>query len=246
MTGMPSRFASEGWRTVPFGERGKPLLQQLVDIILFIPLCLLQAGQVGPIDRIVLRLVKSDTLPPKLEQNYLQLLEQLEAWWEAYEATPPEESESLFSISGTTKKKYHKVEGVAYSPTLLLQRDAVTAFTVAMFNGTNLIVHTILHALSIASERLGQTTSPPGNSKYHLEQAIIHSDSILDISMHHQAKRPNGMDFMRIMFPLKIVRALSPPKQSQKATEFIKQFHKTNVMPNVMERREGVNYPVYS
>lgn len=192
----------------------------------------------GPIDHSVLRIVKSDALPPGLEQNYRRLQGQLEKWWEVHERTPSEESEMLFTMSDSTPKKYEKVEGVSYLPTLLLQRDSIAAFTVSLYNTTSLIVHTILHALSIASKRLGPSNSPPGNSNYHLKQAIVHSNSILEISQHHQAKKPDGMDFMRTMFPLKIVQTLSPPEQSMKASNLIKQFHVQNTIPNVPVKEE--------
>ncbi|KAE9379506.1 hypothetical protein N431DRAFT_327075 [Stipitochalara longipes BDJ] len=231
MMGMPSRFSSQAWRTIPFGDNGKTLLHQLVDIIMSVPLYLAQAGHVGPMDRTVMKLAKSDTLPPGLEQNYRRLQGQLESWWEAFETTPPEESEILFTM--TESKKYEKVPGVDYSPTLFLQQDSVTAFTVSLYNSTSLIVHTVLHALSIASERLGHTV-PPGSSKYHLKQAIIHSNSILEISIQYQEKKPNGMDFMRTMFPLRIVEMLSPPAQSFQANTLIKQFHVANTIPNPM------------
>ena len=231
--GIPSRFSSQAWRTIPFGENGKTLLHQLVDIIMFIPLCLAQVGHMGPMDRTVMKLAKCDSLPPGLEQNYRRLQGQLESWWEAYEATPPEESEMLFTMTDSNPKKYEKVPGVEYSPTLFLQQDSVTTFTVSLYNCTSLIVHTVLHALSIASERLGYP-STPGNSKYHLKQAIIHSNSILEISNQQQEKKPNGMDFMRTMFPLRIVEMLSPPGQSFKANMFVKQFYATNAIPNPM------------
>jgi hypothetical protein len=245
MAGMPSRFATEDWRTVPFGNQGKTLLHQLVDIILFVPLGLLKAGQIGPIDQTVLKIAKSDSLPVGLEQNYRQLLAQLEKWWKAYESTPPEESEVLFTIDGSDSKEYKKVPGSQYSPTLFIQRDSITAFTVSLYNTTSIIIHTILHALSIASDRIGQPSSPPGNSTYHLKQAIVHSNSILEISMHQHAQKPNGMlDFMRTMFPLKLVQMLSPPEQSVKATNLIRQYHEENVNRNNWTPAAGESYPV--
>jgi hypothetical protein len=230
MMGMPSRFASEEWRTIPFGEQGKSLLHQLVDIILFIPLFLVQVGYFGPMDGTVRKIATSDTLPIGLERNYGRLEVQLEKWWEAYKSSDPEESEMLFTMTGPEPQEYKKVPGVQYSPTLFLQRDSVTAFTVSLYNATSLIVHTILHALSIVSERLGQRSPHPGKANYHLKQAIIHSNSILDISSHQQEKKPNGMDFMRTMFPLRIVYLFSPPEQSTKAHNLIKQFHVINAM----------------
>jgi hypothetical protein len=170
--------------------------------------------------------------------------ERLDKWWEAFNLTPPEESEMLFTMTGPERMEYKKVPGVQYSPTLFLQRDSVTAFTVSLYNATSLIVHTILHALSIASERLGYPASHPGNSNYHLKQAINHSNSILNISSHHQDKKPNGMDFMRTMFPLKIVHTLSPPEQSMKALEFIRQFSVTNTIPKPVNPRGKDNQPV--
>jgi hypothetical protein len=243
MAGMPSRFSSEDWRTIPFGNRGKTLLHQLIDIILLIPLGLLKAGQIGPIDQIVWKIAKSDILPVGLEQNYSQLLAQLEKWWKVYESTPPEELEVLFTTTGSDAKEYKKVPGFQYSPTLFLQRDGITAFTVSLFNSTCIIIHTILHALSIASDRIGQPSSP-GNSKYHLKQATVYSNSILEISMHQHAQKPNGMDFMRTMFPLKLVQMLSPPEQSLKATNLIKQFHEINADRNNSPPAAGENYPV--
>ena len=233
MMGIPSRFSSQAWRTIPFGENGKTLLHQLVDIIMFIPLCLAQVGHMGPMDRTVMKLAECDTLPPGLEQNYRLLQRQLESWWEAYEATPPEDSEMLFTMIDSNPKRYQKVPGVEYSPTLFLEQDSVTGFTISLYNCTSLIVHTVLQALSISSERLGHT-SDSANSKYHLKQAIIHSNSILEISNQQQKKKPNGMDFMRTMFPLRIVEMLSPPAQSKQANILVRQFHETNVIPNPM------------
>lgn len=240
---MPSRFATQDWLTIPFGGNGKTLLHQLVDIILFIPLSLLQAGQMGPMDGTVRKIATSDTLPVGLERNYRLLEEQLGKWWEAYKSTGPEESEVLFTMTGLESKEYKRVPGVQYSPTIFLQRDSVTAFTVSLYNATSLIVHTILHALPIAAERLGQPASHPGNTNYHLQQAIIHSNSILDISSRQQEKKPNGIDFMRTMFPLKIVQTLSPPEQSLKALDLIRQFHIINTIPDTSPGA-GLNRPV--
>jgi hypothetical protein len=232
MMGIPSRFSSHAWLTIPFGENGKTLLHQLVDIIMFIPLSLAQVGLMGPMDQTVMKLARSEALPPGLEQKYHRLQGQLEAWWEAFESTPLEESEMLFTMTDSHPMKYERVPGVAYSPTLFLRQDSVSGFTVSLYNCASLIVHTILHALSITSERLGRKL-PADTAKYHLKQAIFHSNSILDISLQHQEKKPNGMTFMRTMFPLRIVEILSPPALSLKANILIKQFHVANSIPNL-------------
>jgi hypothetical protein len=197
------------------------------------PLYLIQAGHPGPMDQSVLRIAKSDTLPPGLEQNYRRLLEQLENWWGAYESIPPEESEMLFTISDSTPKKYEKVEGVEYSPTLFL-RESNHALIASLYHATSLIVHTILHALSIASERLGRPTSPPSRSKYHLKQAIVHSNMIIEFSTQRLTQKPNRMEFLRpsTRFPLLVAKMLSPPEQSVKATNLIRQYHMSKAMAN--------------
>jgi hypothetical protein len=185
-------------------------------------------------DHSVLRIAKSDTLPPGLEQNYRRLLEQLENWWRAYESISPEELEMLFTISDSMPQKYEKVEGVGYSPTLFLQRESNNALTASLYHATSLIVHTILHALSIASERLGRPTSLPSRSKYHLKQAIVHSNMIIEFSTQRQAEEPNRMEFLRpsTRFPLLVVKMLSPPEQSVKATNLIRQYHISKAMAN--------------
>ncbi len=137
----------------------------------------------------------------------------------------------LFAMTDSHPMKYERVPGVEYSPTLFLRQDSVSGFTVSLYNCANLIVHTILHALSISSERLGRKL-PADTAKNHLKQAIFHANSILDLSLQHQEKKPNGMAFMRTMFPLRIVEMLSPPAQSLKANILIKQFHVVNSIPN--------------
>jgi hypothetical protein len=216
--GFPSQFSSESWRTKPFNERGKTLFHQLIDIMLVIPASLAHAGLVGPMDLMILKLSKSDNLPAGMERKYRQLLEQLENWWETYQRSPAELApEKLFKLSEPTLK-YEEVEEVAqYSPTLFLHRDTVTAFNVSLYNATSLILHTILRAIAIASERSTPRSDPSGDSKYHLKEAIAHSNSILHISATHQEKKPVGADFMRNMFPLKMVILLSPPEQSEQA-----------------------------
>jgi hypothetical protein len=175
----------------------------------------------------------SDTLPPGLEQNYRQLLEQLENWWGAYESIPPEESEMLFTISDSTPKKYEKAEGVQYSPTLFGQRESNHALTASLYHATSLILHTVLHALSIASERLGRPTSL-SRLKYHLKQANVHSNMIIEYSTQRQAENPNRMEFLRpsTRFPLLVVKMLSPPEQSLKATNLIRQYYISKAMAN--------------
>jgi hypothetical protein len=222
--GMPSRFASQDWRTIPFGQKGKTLLHHLVDIMLLIPLYLYQAGHQGPIDHCVLRIAQSDALPLGLERNYHRLLEQLERWWEAYESIDLDESEVFFTMASS---KYKKVKGVDYSPTLFLQRDTTSAFTASLYNAASLIVNTILHAFSVASDRLEGATSP-GNSKYHLKQAVVHSNSILEFSIQHQEQKITGMEFLRpsTVFPLMMVKMLSLPEQSMQATNLMKKFQR--------------------
>ena len=234
MRGTLSEFANQDWRSIPFGEKGKALLHHLVDIMLCTPLYLIQAGHQGPMEHSILRIAKSDTLPPGLEQNYRRLLEQLENWWEAYESTPPEESEMLFTISDSTPKKYEKAEGVQYSPTLFRQRETNHALTASLYHATSLIVHTVLHALSIASERLGRPTSLPSRSKYHLKQANAHSNMIIEYSTQRQAEKPSRMEFLRpsTRFPLLVVKMLSPPEQSVKATNLLRQYHISIAMAN--------------
>ncbi|KAH8747088.1 hypothetical protein F5882DRAFT_491690 [Hyaloscypha sp. PMI_1271] len=232
--GTLSEFANQDWRSIPFGEKGKALLHHLVDIMLCTPFYLIQAGHQGPMEHSILRIAKSDTLPPGLEQNYRRLLEQLENWWEAYESTPPEESEMLFTISDSTPKKYEKAEGVQYSPTLFRQRETNHALTASLYHATSLIVHTVLHALSIASERLGRPTSLPSRSKYHLKQANAHSNMIIEYSTQLQAEKPSRMEFLRpsTRFPLLVVKMLSPPEQSVKATNLLRQYHISIAMAN--------------
>jgi hypothetical protein len=220
ITGFPSRFSSESWRTAPFDERGKTLLHQLVDIMLVIPVFLAHAGLVGPIDRNVLKLSKSDNLPAGMEQKCYQLLEQLESWWKAYQSFPPElVPEKLFKkTSGPTSWKYEEVDAVAqYTPTLFLHRNTAMDFTASLYNATSLIIHTILRVFALASERSTPRNDPSGDSKYHLRQAIAHSNSILHTSSHHQAEKPVGMVFIRSTFPLKIVGLLGPPEQREQA-----------------------------
>jgi hypothetical protein len=227
ITGFPSRFSSESWRTVPFDGRGKTLLHQLVDIMLVIPGFLAHAGLVGPIDRNILKLSKLENPPAGMEQKCRQLVEQLESWWKTYQSTPPELTpEKLFKkTSGPTSLEYEEVDAVAqYSPTLFLHRDTATAFTASLYNATCLIIHTILRVLAIASERSTPRNDPSGDSKYYLRQAIAHSNSILYTSSHYQEKKPVGMVFIRSTFPLKIVELLGPPEQREQARTLAASF----------------------
>lgn len=97
-------------------------------------------------------------------------------------------------------------------------RNTYTALTVSIYNATAVVLHSILHALSmhgssISSGNLEETS--------HLDQISLNCASILRISKMHEDRCPVGFDIMRGVFPLKIVAMLSLDSKQRTTAEVI-------------------------
>jgi hypothetical protein len=98
-------------------------IQKLVDIMLGIPLCLGFSGQNTPLNITMQRIASFNTRQTRLEEGCLQLLQDLEDWWQDFASGHPNKSKNFIFT------------------------DTFTALTVSMYNACSLILHSVLHAL---------------------------------------------------------------------------------------------------
>ncbi|CZR68564.1 uncharacterized protein PAC_18463 [Phialocephala subalpina] len=215
-SGKPSVFAARWWRTLLFLGTEKPPLHRLVDIMLFIPLCLGLSGQEIPLLQQITNLATSSTREVGLQERTMQLLAEVQDWWTEYET----------SMRGVDPApEYRSPYRADDEQPSFVFFDTFTALTVSMYNATTVILQTILHVLSIRDSP-AFLTSDRLFEKSHLDHVLSHCTSILQISPFHEDQCPVGFDIMCGAFPLKIVAIMSPDlEQRAKAVVTISKWN---------------------
>jgi hypothetical protein len=204
-TGTPSVFAAPEWRAIPF-EGGKPPLQRLVDIMLFIPVCLSLSGQERPLLQHLQALASTGSYHIEVQERCMQLLEQLGEWRTQCERVGR-------SLVGARKSSDMDID----NPNFVF-RNTYTALTVSIYNATAVVLHSILHALSMHGSSI---SSDNPSEASHIDQISRNCASILRISKIHEDRCPVGFDIMRGVFPLKTVAMLSVDSEQRAESELM-------------------------
>ncbi len=137
---------------------------------------------------------------PRIEQQCVQLLKKLDDWWIKFGM----KTQMVQSLPEYSSMAEEPIANVSFPNTF-------TAFTYSIFNATVIVLRTALMALS-------SSHSPSDFAcirETQTELILSHCDYILHIAAFHGEKCPMGFDFMRSIFPVKIVEILSPSKKQR-------------------------------
>jgi hypothetical protein len=196
-TRLQCAFASESWRTIPFLVYPKSPIDELIDILLYLPCCLAIETQLKSLDG------DDDTdLREKLTKKLSDLLEQpiasLSEWWTKHHADMSKGHDSSISLTMPTATTIPSPESFT-SP--------VVATTLAYYS-TAQILATCLFAITVPSSQLSELIL------HHISVALS------AIKYHHACGPYSGGTFMMV-YPIKVILFYSP---SSKQREDMQQF----------------------
>ena len=148
-TNKPHPFATQLWLTVPFENRVKNPSDELVDILLSLPGCLKLAGKISN-----QRSRDFHCIERTLHENVLNIMSQLDHWYEQYcfEAVEPDGRRRTFL--GPSAEKIPEMSGQQFdTPQRRIYRDMHTAVFSAIYDAASLITYSLLVLVSPPTEQ---------------------------------------------------------------------------------------------
>jgi hypothetical protein len=189
--GKPSIFASEEWCNIPFALTRKSALDQLVDILLWIPHMMDTRSQWAEV---------KDTILPEAEMLRQQLIIQVEEtvdrlseWWTSH-------GPAIFDDYDYA----HYVQDWNWTPPEF--HDATVATTIAFYNTASIFLQHL--------QRIGL-----GMSTEH--QLTMHASSVLAAARFHQSRGPQSGGTFMMVYPLKSVCMMTPDEEQRREAQEI-------------------------
>ena len=191
----PHAFASQPWLTIPFENRSKTPIDELVDILLSLPGCLSLGDKMLDQDNRYLSGVETS-----LHKHVLSIISQLDYWICQYcaEVVEPDGQRRTF-LTGSSENMLD-ARGLSFdAPQMRTYSDVDTAAFSAMYDAANLIAFSLLLLVS-----------PPIDK--HVHRIHFHAQSILssdDFVESNDSPAPAGRSLLMV-FPLKIASLWAP------------------------------------
>lgn len=232
-TNKPQVFVLEPWLTIPFEERLKSPIDELVDILLTLPECLALYGKISN------QASRCSRCIVRLQMNIPHIISRLDSWHQQYcvEIVEYDGRRRIF-LDGSAERRLDMSELKFYAPDMRTYHDIHTAAFIAMYDAANLIIFSVLKLVSMPTDQYSHRIN------FHT-QSILSADTFIESSGF---SAPTG-GAMPMIFPLKIVGLWGPHhEQRSYATAKLRKWDRQGELhgicrlaaPVSMEPPEGV------
>ena len=196
--GIPSRFVSRAWCTVPFSVHPKAPFDTLLDFFLLLP------GHLDRRDRMMKHkdqdLKTAEIIRQDLEADVLQLNLELDDFWEQNHG---QMNRDYSYPSFSEGSDFYKLVIPSRFPGTSQLKESSAARVMSMYDAARVITYAILASLSL-------------KPKAYYREIELHAASILSVDFGHQKDLPQSGGLVSMIWPLKVILLASPSEQQRK------------------------------